>query len=119
MLEKLTDYEEAWKSGDCCGFVTRVAGQDYIVMKRSLGGNCGDGESGDCVDKFSSTYGSLAVAWPTFDGINFIKIPEYSVYTVKIDQDMNSLITGNLMGSAYTSAKGTIGGFTTILFPIL
>lgn len=143
---KLADYERAWISGQCCGLVLRLAGQDYIVVRRSVVGDIGCGgqedHDFDCLAKFRPINIYPALAWPTFDGQTFVKIPSRDSFTFKMDQDMMQLAAGAMRDNLFVSLKGTddvssdeptpagpvwVGRaqrsltrrFTTILFPVL
>lgn len=101
---KLTEYELAWTAGNCCGLVTRLAGQDYIVVKRSpaCGGN--ESDSFDCVVKFAKNGSFPALAWPTLDGRTFVQLPNER-FLFKSDPGLTALVAGNLTSGAYHSLR--------------
>ena len=74
-LGKVNWYQQSWKKKECCGCVVNIRGQDYIVVKKSIGGDlaCGGGERYDdpCINVFLRM-GHPAFAFPTFDGENFL-----------------------------------------------
>lgn len=108
---KLDEYEAAWNSGKCCGMVMRIAGQDYIVMKRSLPGDpgCGGDENPefDCVKRFTTHLGTPALAWPTFDGKTFLKLSKDN-YFFKTDQDLQNLVDLNLRENKFTLSRSAV-----------
>ncbi len=105
---KLNEYEIAWNSGQCCGMVMRIAGQDYIVMKRSLPNDpgCGGGEDPefDCVKRFTTPLGTPALAWPTFDGKTFLQLAKDN-YFFKTDPELQNLVDLNLRENKFTVAR--------------
>jgi len=127
-VSHLAWYESGWSSGRCCGLVVNVAGQDYIVVKRSIGSedNCGGGESLDtpCIAKFTHAQGHPAFAWPTFDGRTFAPIPASGFVTFEYDKALNELVAAKIAKSEYNNGVGNPNGIRhlsyqlmTILFP--
>lgn len=125
--DHLAEYEQAWHIGKCCGFMTRVAGQDYIIVKRSIGNDetCGGGEDPgfDCILKFQILYGHPALAWPTLDNKTFVKIAK-DKFIFKMDNNLTDMIVQNLNEGLYVSPVGCDRNsiakqFTNIIFPIL
>lgn len=111
-------YERGWQEGSGCGCVINVMGQDFIVLRRSLGTDksCGGGESNlePCVAKF----GSPAFAWPTFDGRKFVGVPVADVVTFELDQALSNLAVQKLVAGDVRDARGNLQGITTVLFPV-
>lgn len=97
-MNKIKWYEKGWKMNKGCGFVIEVAGQDYIVVKRSVGDDdsCGGGESesSPCISKFITLYDHPAIAWPTFDGYNFAPIPSDGA-VFRYDKNFNDIISNS------------------------
>lgn len=125
---KLNWYENGWKTGKCCGVVINVSGQDYIIVKRSIGDDesCGGGESEEtpCISKFKDSIGHPAIAWPTFDGKSFAPIPE-SGAQFRYDKHLNSIISEMLEDGKYIHPKGNPSGvrhltyqLMSIIFPV-
>lgn len=124
-LSHLAWYEKSWVEGNCCGLVVNVMGQDYIVVKRSVGDdlNCGGGESEStpCLQKF----GRPAFAWPTFDGRQFAPLPQKESIVFRTDERLNKLIVDKIMNGDFLSGKGNPAGIrhlsyqlSKVLFPI-
>jgi len=128
-VSRLRWYERSWKTGNCCGVVVNVNGQDYIVVKNSLIGDdsCGGGENETtpCIKQFIKSHGHPSFAWPTLDGVNFVPIPETEQIHFKYDQVLNDLVAQKLADEEYNSPKGNPAGvrhltfqLMTILFPV-
>lgn len=125
---KLHWYRNSWLSGKCCGCVVNVSGQDYIIMKRSIGDDvsCGGGESisTPCIARFNDLIGHPAIAWPTLDGEDFAPIPEDgSMFRYNIS--LNDVISSLLTNGKYNNPKGSPNGLrhltyqlASIIFPI-
>ena len=127
-VEKLQWYGKGWQNDRCCALVVNVAGQDYIIMKRSIGNNttCGGGENVDspCIAAFIKEYGHPAFAWPTLDGQKFAPIPDVAEITFKYDQQLIKLALQNISKGFYKNPKGEsqnpqhfVDQFSVILFP--
>lgn len=127
-VSHLAWYEKGWMSGRCCGLVVNVAGQDYIIVKRSLGDedNCGGGESLNtpCIAKFINEYNHPAFAWPTFDGRTFVPLPKSEFVTFQFDKVLNELVAAKIAKSEYDNGVGHPNGvrhlsyqLMTVLFP--
>lgn len=121
-------YQRGWESGNCCGLVINVMGQDYIIVKRSLGNEmgCGGGESIEepCLATFIDGPGHPAFAWPTFDGKTFVPLPTGDFVTFRFDKTLNDEVTKRVADGDYEDGKGKPAGIrhltyqmTTILFP--
>ena len=111
-------YERGWQEGTGCGFVVTVMGQDFIVLKRSVGSDlsCGGGESNvePCVVKYPAT----AFAWPTFDGRQFVGIPAADVVRFQPDDTLTALVLQKILSGDVRDALGRVQDITTILFPV-
>ena len=127
-VEKLQWYGKGWQNDRCCALVVNVAGQDYIIMKRSIGNNttCGGGESADspCIAAFIEEHGHPAFAWHTLDGEKFAPIPDVTEITFKYDQKLVELALQNISNGFYKNPKGRsqnpehfVDQFSIILFP--
>lgn len=108
--EQLVAYESKWKQRACCGFVTEIAGQKYIIMKVSVGDdvNCGGGESinNDCI----VTYAHIAhpaIAMPTFDGESFINIMEGRT-KLFIDSSFTTIVWNKINQGQVVNSMGPI-----------
>jgi hypothetical protein len=123
-VSHLAWYERGWVAGTCCGVVVNVMGQDYIVVKRSIGGDtsCGGGESDatPCIAKM----GHPAFAWPTLDGRRFAPLPRSEMVTFTYDQQLNELVADKIAQGEYTDGKGNPAGvrhlsyqLSKVLFP--
>lgn len=127
-LSRLAWYQRSWDMGNCCGLVVNVMGQDYIIVKRSIGNDlgCGGGESEDspCVKEFMKTVGHPAFAWPTFDGRKFAPLPNKESVAFHFDEQLNQLVTDKITAGDFTNGKGSPAGIrhlsyqlTVVLFP--
>lgn len=127
-VSHLAWYERGWESGNCCGLVINVLGQDYIVVKRSIGSEagCGGGESESepCVAKFLPTKGHPAFAWPTFDGKTFVPLPAGDFVNFHFDEKLNDLVAQKIAEGEFDDGKGNPPGvrhltyqLMTVLFP--
>jgi len=125
-------FEQLWvnlaSGGAGCGLVTRLAGQDYILVTppaavRSI----------DCLSKF----GNATIAWPTLDGFSFLPVGP-GPYTFKLDKNLTELVVANLTDGRYDQVRGCapvaqvdgnmwvsksikqviLESFVTVLFPI-
>jgi len=127
--ETLQQYSDAWESGQCCGLVVSVAGQDYILVKRSIGEDtaCGGGESANAPHiLYAGDRGHPAIAWPTFDGQHFAPIPNVALIKYDYIDNMNAAVIASIQSSFYSEPKGNPNGIrhlmhqlTTVLFPML
>jgi hypothetical protein len=126
-ISHLQWYGKGWYNDRCCGLVVNVAGQDFIVMKRSIGNetSCGGGESVDtqCIAAFMEEFGHPAFAWPTLDGKKFTPIPDVSEIIYKYDEDLNDMAMRKISNGDFTNPKGGNSAryfssqFSVILFP--
>lgn len=127
-IEHLKWYEKSWNSGTCCGLVVNVIGQDYIVIKKSIGNDleCGGGETFDtpCIAKFKDI-GHPAFAWPTFDKKTFVPIPNTNEMLFQYDSKLNDIITSKISNGEFENGKGNPASvqflanqLSPILFPI-
>jgi hypothetical protein len=126
-ISHLQWYGKGWYNDRCCGLVVNVAGQDYIIMKRSIGNDtsCGGGENLDtpCVAAFMEEYGHPAFAWPTLDGKKFAPVPDVSNIVFKYDEHLNDMVMRKISNGDFASPKGGNSAryfsnqFSVILFP--
>jgi hypothetical protein len=119
---KINWFENSWKSGRSCGVVVRLAGQDYIIFKRSIGDDykCGGGEvaSEPYIANFISHIGHPAIAWPTFDGKTFAPInSDKTIF--RYDLKMNSLLEQEFNKGNFVSLRGELRELNKVLFPIM
>lgn len=115
---KLEWYFRGWNTNRCCGCVVNVGGQDYIVMKRSIGADnsCGGGEQTDaaCITAFAGL-GHPAFAWPTLDGKT--PIPASGAQTFLYDRKMSELVVSMINANKYFNQQGDYRQLTVVLFP--
>lgn len=127
-LSHLTWYERGWVNKTCCGVVINILGQDYIIFKRSIGldTGCGGGESllTPCVAEFANDVGHPAFAWPTFDGVSFVQLPESDIVFC-YDENLSGSAYNKIMSGDYKSPVGSPNGLrhlsyqlSVILFPM-
>lgn len=127
-VSHLAWYQKGWEDGQCCGLVVNVMGQDYIVIKRTIGSDtaCGGGESElePCVAKFMAK-GHPAFAWPTFDGKTFVPLPETEFVNFHYDEKLNELVAQQIASGEFDAAQGNPTGvrhlsyqLATVLFPM-
>lgn len=112
--DQMTALAQSWADKTAYGFVTHLLGQDYIVIKQ----------------------GSVAVAWPTFDGETFMEWPDS--ITFKLDHKLNRLAKQNIASGDYSNVIGSgiavslvnnvwssrddnklLADFDSIIFPIV
>lgn len=110
----LSWYSSGWLSGRCCGVVINISGQDYIIVKRSIGtdDSCGGGESSDnpCISQFEE---HPAFAWPTFDGQTFADIPNSGTVSFQYDNVLSQLVLDKI-----ENEHGDLSDkFAIVLFP--
>lgn len=128
-INKLSWYQRGWETNNCCGCVVNVGGQDYIIVKRSLGEerNCGGGESlsTPCIAKFIDDYGHPSIAWPTLDGRTFAPLPDTDSVLFKYDQTINDLVSNKISSGEIMLNKGNPSGtrhlsyqLMTVIFPV-
>ncbi len=128
-VDHLRWYERGWLDKTCCGVVINIHGQDYILIKRGIGSedNCGGGESIDtpCIAHFIERIGHPTIAWPTFDGISFIAIPESGNVEFEYDQELNDIVSNKILSQEYKDAVGNTGGMRylsyqlqNVIFPV-
>lgn len=122
-------YQKGWETGNCCGLVVNVGGQDYIVFKRSIGDDdaCGGGESDStpCISSAKELLGQHpAFAWPTFDKSTFAPIPSGDSVQFRFDEAMNQAVQRKIEKSEYDNQKGNPAGYrhlayqlSAVLFP--
>ncbi len=124
----LDEVEIAWQESKCCGFVTRILGQDYIVVKTN---------QNTCAATLQLPATSVAIAWPTFNSKTFVKLNR-ETYSFKLDKKLTDLVLTNLKHKLYINQRcnleevglpdqvwvdqgprNLVGLFTTILFPVI
>jgi hypothetical protein len=126
---KLAWYSESWNSGICCGMVANIGGQDYIIIKRSIGDNksCGGGATEDkFIKDVTHELGDVpAIAWPTLDGENFAPVASNQIEFV-YDKELCDEVADILDRKYYLKAKGNPNGarhltyqLSIVLFPKL
>jgi hypothetical protein len=127
-ISHLSWYERGWLAGNCCGAVVNIMGQDFIIVKRSIGNDmgCGGGESENtpCIAQFMNSRGHPAFAWPTLDGRKFAPLPKTENVTFHYDEKLNELVARKIADGDFLNGKGNPAGvrhltyqFTTVLFP--
>lgn len=118
---KIRWYEKGWKENRGCGCVISISGQDYIVIKRSIGddSSCGGGESisSDCIKSVTDKYGHPAIAWPTFDGFNFVNVPNADV-VFKFDKKYNDVSLTLINNGMYEKHIGHVQNIGCVIFPV-
>lgn len=129
-LSHLSWYKKGWDTDNCCGLVVNVAGQDYIIFKRSIGDDvvCGGGESDatPCISAAKDALGKYpAFAWPTLDGKTFAPLPNTKYISYQFDSSLNELVMQQIAKSEYDNPKGNPAGFrhlayqlSVVLFPV-
>ena len=103
--------ERAWRHEIGCGVDVTIGGTRYIVIRRSFGidTECGGGESetNPCVDSFlRQGLGHPAVAWPTFEGLEFAGIPKSGSHPLIRDETLERDILNAIRIGAVTKAIG-------------
>jgi hypothetical protein len=127
-ISHLAWYQQGWETGNCCGLVMNIMGQDYIIVKRSIGidMNCGGGEAvtTPCIAKFLKTKGHSAFAWPTFDGKKFAPLPRGEMINFRYDAKLNEIVAAKIADGDFETGKGNPPGvrhlthqLATVLFP--
>ena len=116
-------YERGWRIGACCGAHMIAGGQQFIVVKRSIGIDltCGGGESlsTECISKFiDAGSGHPAIAFPTLDGDEFAGKPTTGTQTFVEDTDLSDDILAKIQSGNVIEVKGDAATeITLILFP--
>lgn len=117
-VDRLAWYQRGWQAGIGCGAVVSVPGQDFIVVRRSIGSDksCGGGnERGVCYDM----YGEYAIAWPTFDGKSFAGLPESGSVKFEPNGDMTLKFAEAMASGNFKDVIGNFNALSTILFPVV
>lgn len=104
-------YERGHRIGAACSCVVNIDGQDYIIAKRSLGTDmtCGGGESlaNPCLAQYITLgVGHPAIAWPTFNGEEFLGIPTSGGHGFTFDQTFSDKVLAKLAAGDFTNVKG-------------
>lgn len=102
--------EDAWRRGDCSGVVVEVADQDYIVVCTGKKLNT------QCMLKYKTN--GLAYAWPTFDGEEFIAIPDSGSVGFKNNMELQQAVLDAIRDGRVSSVRGKSDDIKTVLFPI-
>lgn len=103
-------YRVGWEQGNCCGIIIKIAGQEFIVLKRGLGNDeaCGGGES-EITPCIAESLKDLKVhpsfAWPTLNGRDFAPIPSGDII-FKYDEELNVTVHEKMGLDKYKEAKG-------------
>ena len=123
-LSHLSWYQKGWDTGNCCGLVVGVSGQDYIIFKRSIGDDvgCGGGESEatPCIVAAKETLGQHpAFAWPTFDGKTFAPLPDSELVAFQFDPSLNELVIQQIAKSEYDNPKGNPAGYRHLVYQLV
>jgi hypothetical protein len=127
--DKVKWLSESWNAGLCCGMVVNIGGQDYIIVKRSVGDNksCGGGATEDAfVKQTVDQLGDVpAIAWPTLDGNKFAPVVGKKLRFV-YDPQMCEEVADLIDRKYYLKAKGNPSGprhlsyqLSLVLFPKL
>jgi len=120
-INHLSWYERGWRNNQCCGVMLNLYGQDYIIVKRSIGSEscCGGGESLDtpCLAKLASV-GHPAFAWPTLDGANFAPLPNTSAVTFQYNEHLNILAATKIANGEFSAGKGNPPGARHLSFQL-
>lgn len=118
-LSHLAWYEKSWVEGNCCGLVVNVMGQDYIIVKRSMGSDtsCGGGENANspCMEKF----GHPSFAWPTFDGRRFAPLPKTTKVAFRFDEKLNDLVAEKIANGDFLNGKGSPAGIRHLSYQLV
>lgn len=116
-------HERGHRIGAACSAVVNLDGQDYIVVKRSLGDDmtCGGGEtlSNACISQFIQLgLGHPAIAWPTLNGEEFSGIPTSGYQGFTFDRDMSDRIVAKILAGDMTNVNGDpVTNIGIVLFP--
>lgn len=106
-------YERGWRIGACCGAFLEIDGQQWIVVKRSIGidTTCGGGESEntECIRQFiESGRGHPAIAWPSVDGEEFIGRPHSGFAKFTLDPGLSDQIIEAISNHQYRALRGNL-----------
>jgi hypothetical protein len=114
-LSDLNRYETAWRTGEACGCVINISGQDYIVSRLSDDGDCGtiSSQGLECIRKYSHNGITPAIAWPTFDGETFVATPKGRAQFY-YNKEMNDQVIARFNAGDVLQKRGMI---TQVLFP--
>lgn len=114
-------YEAGWRTGACCGAWVTAGGQDWIVVKRSIGADpiCGGGEhvTEPCIAAGLAVNIHPCIAFPTYNGMEFLGAPTSSQDMIR---DVN--LETEIMNKIFNDQVHKIVGdpkcsFEAILFP--
>ncbi|MEM3097468.1 MAG: hypothetical protein QXU32_01945 [Nitrososphaerales archaeon] len=115
--------ERGHRIGAACSAVVNIGGQDYIVVRRSIGNDmtCGGGESmaNPCVAQYiQAGQGHPAIAWPTLNGEEFSGIPTSGYHGFIFDQTLSDQVVAKLKAGDMTNVNGDpANNISIVLFP--
>ncbi len=101
--------EDIWRQGACDGIYVTVGGQDYIIIKAS------SKMTTQCTSKYKSD--GLSYAWPTFDGVEFVGVPDSGSVLFKHDQELQIAVNNSIRDNKVISSKGNANKILLTLFP--
>jgi hypothetical protein len=110
---KLRWYENGWLAGRGLGCVINLSGQDYIIIKRSLGDDMsfGGGETPftPCIAQFIESIGHPSIAWPTLDGKTFAPLSTDAA-VMSYNADLSNLAIDIIRDGYYDDPIGITSG---------
>lgn len=115
--------ERGHRIGAACSAVVELDGQEYIIVKRSIGDDstCGGGESlaNPCVSTYIDLgLGHPAIAWPTANGEEFIGIPTSGYQGFVFDEELSNRILEKMAAGEMTNVNGDpVTNIPFVLFP--
>ena len=95
-----------WRARSCIGCVVKVGGQDYIIMVPTT-------------PVYQEKYKGASIAWPTFDGIQFVGVPEAGSVVFKRALDLETQVKTAIIKKQHTSTVGDATKIDVVLFPTL
>lgn len=103
--------ERGHRTGASCSAVVNIDGTQYIIVKRSLADDttCGGGESlsNPCIAQYIAIgNGHPAIAWPTFNGQEFLGIPTSGGHGFMFDQTFSDKVLAKLAAGDFTQVTG-------------
>jgi hypothetical protein len=106
-FQHIKQYEFAWNTGHCCGFLVELDGIQWIVVKRSIDQSCGGGERADanCIKEGKALNTHPAIAFPTVDGRNFIGVPKTGFRRMFRDHQLEADLLTKLRGGQFFIIK--------------
>jgi len=113
-------YKRGWDNNQCCGLSLELNGQEYIIVKRSIGDErcCGGGENvmTPCLAKFHEV-AHPSFAWPTLNGKDFAPIPEGNII-FRYDEALNNQVAIKIASGEFEHAKGIPAGTRHLAFQL-